>query len=391
MPPSAPRPRACVVHQSLHDHVGGAASVTAWALQALSRDFEVVLATPDPIVDFTNLDETYGTSLSKASVGLQTLAIPEWMRRLPPGQLKSLRLAAAFRRADLGQQGPDVVFNTANEMSFDGVSVNYVHCPIRHRRMVRELCRGPGRWLRLANNAAFKAVSGFDERSFRRSACVANSRWTAAALRRTYGMTAEVIYPPVTRPPRAPRPLAERSPGFVCIGRVSAEKRTHEAIEVVDELRRDGHDVHLHLVGTAEGSYARQVERRVAASPHVWLHRGFSRAQLAELLDEHRFGLHMMRNEHFGMAVAEMTAAGMLVLGHASAGPAEILGERSPLLFADQREAAAVAARLLRSTALQEDLLAGLRAEGVADAFAPETFMRSIRRVVGEAIQLGAS
>jgi glycosyltransferase involved in cell wall biosynthesis len=389
--PRESKPRVYVTHQSLHDHVGGASSVTAWVLQALSRDFDVVLATSDPVVDFSDLDETYGTSLSKASIGLQPLAIPSWLRELPPRVAKSLRLAAAFRHADFRYEENAVIINTANEMSFVGVAANYVHCPIRHRRMVRELFDGPERWLRLANNAMFKAVSRFDEQSFRRSTCVANSEWTAGALRRTYGLEARVIYPPVTCPPRAPKPLADRSPGFVCIGRITAEKRTHEAIEVVDELRRQGHDVHLHLVGTGTGPYARGVEMRVAASPHVQLHRRIPRAELADLLEGHRFGLHMMHNEHFGMAVAEMASAGMLVLAHDSAGPTEILGEMSPLLFADASEATVIAARLLGSTAFREDVMAELAARGIANAFAPQEFMRSIRRVADEAVRPGVA
>jgi glycosyltransferase involved in cell wall biosynthesis len=387
MPPNRARGRAYVTHQSLHDHMGGASSVTAWVLQALSQDYDVLLATPDPVVDFAALDALYGTSLSRAGVGLRPLAIPGWLRRMPAGQVKSLRLAAAFRHAGFPEEEDAMIFNTANEMSFAGVSANYVHCPIRHRRMVRELSSGPERWLRLANNAVFKTVSRFDEQRFRRSTCIANSEWTAAALRRTYGLRARVIYPPIVRPPRTPTPLPDRRPGFVCIGRVVPEKRTHEAVEIVEELRRRGHDVHLHIVGSGTGEYARRIEKLTADRPHIRLHRGISRAELADLLDRHRFGLHMMRNEHFGMAVAEMTAAGMLVFAHASAGPAEILGARSPLLFADAGEAVRAAERLLRDPGLRDEVVAAVAAKGIAEAFAPQTFMRSIRRVAAETMR----
>jgi glycosyltransferase involved in cell wall biosynthesis len=387
MPLNRARGRAYVTHQSLHDHMGGASSVTAWVLQALSRDYDVLLATPDPVVDFAALDAIYGTSLSQAGVGLRPLEIPRWLRRMPAGQAKSLRLAAAFRYAGFPEEQDVMIFNTANEMSFAGICANYVHCPIRHRRMVSELSSGPERWLRLANNAAFKMVSRFDEQRFRRSTCIANSEWTAAALRRTYGLRARVIYPPVVRPPRAPTPLPDRHPGFVCIGRLTPEKRTHEAVEVVEELRRRGHDVHLHLVGGGSGAYARRIETLAADRPHIRLHREISRAELADLLDRHRFGLHMMRNEHFGMAVAEMTAAGMLVFAHASAGPAEILGARSPLLFGDPGGAVNAAERLLRDRGLRDEVMAAVAARGIAEAFAPQTFMRSIRRAAAEAMR----
>src|SRR6202049_5403183 len=45
-----------VTHQSLERHAGGASAVTAWVLQALCLDFNVLLATPDPVVDFKRID-----------------------------------------------------------------------------------------------------------------------------------------------------------------------------------------------------------------------------------------------------------------------------------------------------------------------------------------------
>jgi glycosyltransferase involved in cell wall biosynthesis len=268
-------------------------------------------------------------------------------------------------------------------MGFAGQAVNYVHCPIRHPRMIAELFSGPERMARLANNAAFKVISGFDERGFLQARCLANSRWTASALRRTYGIDARVVYPPVTSSPAEPRPLADRAGGYVCLGRIAPEKRTHEAIAVVDELRDRGHDVHLHIVGSGRGRYAARIRAAARQRDYVTMHGELPRRELETLLDRHRFGLHMMRNEHFGMAVAEMTAAGLLVLAHRSAGPSEILGSASPLLFADVAEAVSAAVVLMKSAALQEEMMTSARR--VRASFSPEAFMRAVREAVGEA------
>jgi glycosyltransferase involved in cell wall biosynthesis len=391
VPHSAAKTPVYVTHQSLHDHLGGATSVTAWVMQALAARFDVHLATPEEAVDFQRIDEIYGTSLAQAQISLHPLTIPGWLRQLPSRQLKSLRLAAAFRDPFLQLPDGVLIFNTANEMSFAGNCANYVHCPIRHPRMVGELCTGPQRWARLVNNAMFKVVSGFDEEVFCRSTCIANSSWTAAALHRMYGLDACVIYPPVTPPADPPMPLQDRSAGFVSIGRIAAEKRTDEAIEVIDELRRRGRDAHLHIVGTGAGPFARRIEAEVQRRPYMSLHGEISRAALADLLNQHRFGLHMMRNEHFGMAVAEMTAAGLLVLAHRSAGPMEILGAASPLLFTNVEEAVETADRLLASRALQEEYMADVAARNIGSAFSPQTFMRSILQVAGETLQAGGS
>jgi len=376
-----PGQRVYVTNQSLAEHVGGASSVTAWVLQAFAPDLDVSLATPDGEVDFAHIDDMYGTTLALANIGVHQLPVPAWARRAPAHVLKSLRLAASFRDPVLHGSDGGLVFNTANEMGFAGEAVNYVHCPIRHPRMISELFSGPERLARLANNAAFKVVSGFDERKFRQARCLANSKWTASALRRTYAIDAQVVYPPVTSSPAAPKPFADRAVGYVCLGRLAPEKRIHEAIAVVDELRDQGHDVHLHVVGTGGGPYAARIGAAARRRDYVTLHGHLSRGELKVLLDEHKFGLHMMQNEHFGMAVAEMTAAGLLVLAHRSAGPMEILGPASPLLFDDVAGAVAAAVRLMQSVSLQEEMMTGVNR--VRAAFSPEAFTLAVREAVG--------
>lgn len=367
-----------VTHQSLQSHPGGASSVTAWVLQALSSHYDVRLATPDQDVDFSSLDNLYGTSLAQSGVGVHQLSTPGWFGKISSRTLKSLRLAVAFRDPALRGQDDALIFNTANEMGFSGPAVNYVHCPIRHPRMIAELFTGPERRLRQINNLAFRVVSGFDEESFRRAPCVANSEWTARALGRTWGIEAKVIYPPVLPPSEAPTKFADRSAGYVCIGRLSPEKRIHEAIAVIDQLRDRGHQVHLHIVGSGGGRYAERIADAVRRRPYVQLHTSLSRSQLAELLDKHQFGLHMMRNEHFGMSVAEMVAGGMLVYAHRSAGPIEILSDVSPTLFDDVPGVVDQAAHMLASPLMQDEAVRALSERNVLDKFSPQTFMRLI-------------
>jgi glycosyltransferase involved in cell wall biosynthesis len=371
-----------VTHQSLHNHVGGASSVTAWVLQALSDHYDVRLATPDQDVDFSSLDYLYGTSLAEGTVGVHQLTVPGWLKKTPSRTLKSLRLAAAFRDPSLHEPSAALIFNTANEMGFPGTSVNYVHCPLRHPKMVAELFAGPERTLRKVNNRAFRLVSGFDEDRFRAAPCIANSEWTARALHRTWGITAQVIYPPITAPRVARTRFADRSDGYVCIGRLSEEKRIHEAIAVIDQLRDRGHRVHLHVVGSGAGQYAERIKHAAQSRPYVQLHTQLSRPELTELLNKHKFGIHMMRNEHFGMAVAEMVAEGMLVFAHRSAGPMEILGDKCPTLFADTTEAIETATCILASPLLQDEAVGQLIERDIGKRFSPQTFMSMVCRTV---------
>ena len=392
MRPDGRKPRVYVTHQSLADHKGGASSVTAWVVQALCEDYDVRLATPDKAVRFESIDALYGTSLSQSQVTHHHLRLPVWVRPVPQGRLKSLRLAGSFRDPVLRNHVDGLIFNTSNEMSFTGPAVNYIHCPIRHAAMVAELYGGRERWMRLANNRAFTAISGYDERSFRRTMCVANGQWTASALHRHYGVMPRVIYPPITATVAPLQAFAERAPGYVCVGRITPEKRTHEAIEVMDRLRDSGFDAHLHIVGPMNHSkYMRRIGDLANQRPYVMLHTDIPRAELLRIMAAHRFGLHMMRNEHFGMAVAEMTAAGLLVFAHRSAGPAEILGQHSPLLFDNEQEAIEIASRIHADEGLQKEVLAKGLTKSVRARFSPEHFMRSISQVAAEVLQREAA
>jgi len=377
-----------VTYQSLSDHEGGASSVTAWVLQALAEQYEVWLATPDPHLEWASLDRLYGTSLAQSEIRHYRLHTWKWLRRVPPRNLRSLRLASAYRDPIFRTDFDGLVFNMANEMTFRGVAISYVNCPIRHAGMVSELYEGHERWARIVNNYLFTKVSGYDANRFRKSICIADGEWVAAALRRHYGIESRIIHAPVVTAQRKPRSFEDRQNGYICVGRITSEKRTHEAIEIVDGLRAQGHDTHLHIVGPESTSkYMRRIRELVATRPYVALDTNLSRLELLNLMNSHRFGLHMMRNEHFGLAVAEMAAAGVLVMAHRSAGPIEILGPKSGLLFDDKSEAAKIALQLQENDSFRRQVLFEEEKDSVEKRFGAHAFMEAIASVVAEVFE----
>jgi len=46
-----------------------------------------------------------------------------------------------------------------------------------------------------------------------------------------------------------------------------------------------------------------------------------SRAQIIDIFSAAKVGIHTMKQEHFGISVVEMMAAGCVTIAHASAGP----------------------------------------------------------------------
>lgn len=252
----------------------------------------------------------------------------------------------------------DCVVSVVNEVNLPGKVVQYIHCPIRSATVVAQLYSGPQRWLRLLNTLVCDQLSGGRMR-FAGDGCVyiTNSNWTAELFERAYGVRPQVVYPPVHLPtPDAPVPYTERELGVVSIGRFEREKRLEEAIAVVDRLRSIQPRLTLHIVGGGSGAYRGKLLKLIAGRPYVSLHENVSKPQLAELLHRNRFGLHFRRNEHFGIAVAEMVAAGLVTFVHNSGGAPEVVGHRPELLFNSLSELAAKMQAILRDEALAVSL-----------------------------------
>jgi glycosyltransferase involved in cell wall biosynthesis len=92
-----------------------------------------------------------------------------------------------------------------------------------------------------------------------------------------------------------------------------------------------------------------------------------------------RFGLHLFRDEPFGIAVAELAASGCVVIARRGGGVGEIVGTEE-LLFDDAGDAA----DRLTALAADEDRCARLRADLAqrAEAFSVERFIHGMRAQV---------
>ena len=114
------------------------------------------------------------------------------------------------------------------------------------------------------------------------------------------------------------------------------------------------------------------------------LHEDISRGESAELAARQRYGMHAFKNEHFGMAVAEMVRAGCIPFVHNSGGPPEIVGNDRRLIYESEEDAAQKIMRVLGDPAAQEDIRQRLALR--KDFYSVETFVRAIRAEVRQAL-----
>jgi len=364
-------------------HFGGQDYCVATAIDQLKRDYDITLVSFDES-DVDRVNWTFGTDL----------AVGDFRRLDPPALLK--KLGHLLRRIDptpasiwdqlllmryarFHSRRFDAVVSFSNEIDLGVPLIQYVHYPWIGQQGKPDGPLRPWHW-----------VSGFRYERVRRNTTLANSSWTARRYSESYGASAHVVPPPVSAPtPRHPSRSREES--FLCIGRISKEKRLELVIEVLARVRAEGHPVKLRIVGPSKHPDYEEALRSKALEAGEWVEvlGEVSRARLDELLLSNRYGIHAMDNEHFGIAVAELMRAGCIVFSHSSGGPAEILGGLPQLLYDDQDDAVEKILAMLNSEELREATRVELR--GRADTYSPERFGQELRTHIEALIAAGES
>jgi glycosyltransferase involved in cell wall biosynthesis len=379
------RRRVLVAHPSLNGD-GGADQVAAWTLQALCDDFDVTLLTAGVPVDFERVDAFCETALADSGIEVR-VALPAMQSLLnrSPMRLALLRIALMLRdlRRFERRERFDCVVSTFNEMDFGRPGIQYVHFPwsaVPRPEWERRWFNRSALAVR-AYHAAVRAVGGISREGMRANTCIANSRFVADHVERTLGVDCTVVSPPV--PGRySPPPWSERRQEMICVGRISPEKRIDEVIEIVRQVRDRGHPLGLRIFGLPEApAYVNKLQNTARTlGDWVAIEIGVPRERLREAMQSARFGIHAMRDEHFGIAIGEMLRAGCVTFAHDSGGPAEILDGEEDLLFGDLDDAVAKISRVLTSEENIEALRSRL-AERAA-SFTTERFTEAIRDAV---------
>lgn len=366
--------RVAVVHNTL-DLRSGADAVCLHVCEALQEVHDVTLFT----LSHPPLSTLNGMFDAGAAVPIRTPPGGDLLGRAfelvadRVGPLLPLRSVLLDRFVRRHAAAFDLLVSTANEFDFRRPSVQYVHYPQFNGRAVGDGDAGrlDPLWTRLAGLA--------DRRLPADATVVTNSSWTADAVADRYAREPIVVHPPVD-PIRGDRGWAERERGVVVTGRIAPDKRTLDAVRIVDAVRERGHDVHLHVVGTAAPAYRSYVDRVAAAAAareYVSLETDVPRDRLETLLTAHRYGLATKPAEHFGMTVAEYVAAGMLAFAPDSGGQRDVLDGAEEHLYASIPEAAAAISRAVET---------GREPSLSRDRFGRDRFHRRIRALVADRV-----
>ena len=382
------RPRVLIAHPYLHP-AGGGNSVAAWALQALRDEYDITLATLGP-VDCEAVNRSFGTSLRREDFRIRV--VPAFWRGVvryspTPGALLQqcvmMRWTQNLDRESLDRENRfDVLMSTQNEADFGRAGLQYVHFPWaylpRPDLEIRWFHRIPG-FLDGYRNFC-RRIARASDAGLRRSLSLANSEFVAGRIRDVHGVGSEILYPPV--PGGFPSvPWETRIEGIVALGRMHGCKRWEMAVGIADLVRSRGIDVSLTLISHRDDpEYGARMEALAVTRPWFRILYNLPREAMVQEVARHRYGLHTMENEHFGIAPAELQRAGCITFVHRSGGPMEIVGRREELMFENAEEACARICRAVQDAAAGNDLrrFAAERAE----CFTEERFCAELRGYV---------
>jgi glycosyltransferase involved in cell wall biosynthesis len=360
---------------------GGGNGVAAWMLEALKGDHRLsLLSWRAP--DLSAVNRFFGTSLRSSDFRL--MVPPHHARaaaRCSPTPLSLLKSNYLSRLGRHLAREHDVILTANNESDLGGRGIQYVHFPsLLPVRPKVDLHWYHSRFAVAVYRRYAQRLTGFRNERMRRNLTLVNSDWTGNLVRRLHGIEARTVRPPV--PGSFPAlPWRDREDGFVCIGRLSPEKRIELIIEILLQVRAHGHPAHLHIVGTFDDrAYGRRIRRLVDANrAWVFLETNLARDELARLAAQHRYGIHGMAEEHFGMAVAEMIRAGCIVFAPNGGGQVEIVGN-DRLLYNDATDAVMKVGAVLSDRDAQAELHADLATK--ARTLSAERFVVEIREIV---------
>ncbi|KAJ2744072.1 asparagine-linked glycosylation protein [Coemansia sp. BCRC 34301] len=218
----------------------------------------------------------------------------------------------------------------------------------------------------IAQSALLSALKSFYYRVFAiayafagsfASTIMTNSSWTQDHIVRLFGkpnMT-RVVYPPCDTKALSEFPLAPRSPLIVSLAQFRPEKNHVLQIEAFAQMLKtrpklvapagenlvaDAGDLLakckqglveypvLVMMGgarniedEARAEALQQTARRLGVNHQVLIVANAPWTQVLDFLRCARVGVHTMRDEHFGINIVEMMAAGLLTVAHDSAGP----------------------------------------------------------------------
>ena len=210
-----------------------------------------------------------------------------------------------------------------------------------------------------------------------------NSAWTAERVKRAYGnQRVYVVHPPVNVEELSSL-NGDRGKIVLTVSRIDWGKRVTE----IPEIARLVPEAEFYLVGStssSSGPILNLIEERARDLSNFHLETNVPRRRIIELMSQASIYLHPPLAEHFGIAIAEAAAAGLVPVVYRDGGGWTDIASRvdQGLGYTSIEEAAHIIRSLLNDPGRLKALSA--KAREVAKGFSYERFKERLNEVIKE-------
>jgi len=374
-----------VIHPLLKSG-GGSEAVTSWIAEALKKDYKISLLSMGKI-NLEALNQYYGTQLKYNEINIVEIQIPKLLEKRFDA-LRSYRLSKYCKE---NSDKFDLMISTYNVMDFGKKGIQFIADFSFDDDLRRKYDSDSEKALKIFYKKSFlrkfyinfgRWISGESKKDWMKNMTIANSKWSADVLRRNYGISAEVIYPPVEE--EFPDiPWKEKRSGFVAVGRLVPEKKFDQIMNIIKRVRERGHDIHLHIIGEGSiTSYKKKLHSIARANSSWCLLEGPKYGKdKKRFLSEHKYGISACKNEAFGIAVAELVKAGCIAWVPDGGGQREVVNHEA-LVYKNIDDAIEKISDVLKNE--KEQFVLRKHLKNNSKKFSTEIFKKKTREIVSD-------
>lgn len=306
--------KVCVIHNTLNS-VGGGERVCLAVIEALKEmDFTVTLVTAEP-TDWKRIKKIIGKTIR-----------PDFEAPVLPFKVKAfgiyMRLMTLLKL--LGKRY-DLTVNTHGDVLPLESDIIYMHYPTF--ALIRETPVNIKYSKSLFWRVYFlpyEKIQSLLVKKLKWKVLLTNSEFSKEAIRRYIGVEAKVLYPPAEIDEFLKvSDKTKRKDSVVICGRYTPEKNYELVLNIASKLP----DVDFTIIGAYSGKisasyYSKLVRiKEKLRLKNIKLLKNVLRSTQVDIYSRSKVFMHTMVNEHFGIAVVEGMAAGLVPVVHRSGGP----------------------------------------------------------------------
>lgn len=353
--------RVLIYFTEFGSSIGGGEILPLSLIATLQKSHEVVLALDKKSV-LEGQPERYGILCDLSKIRIEVLEPVSAIDRFLDRIFHHFR----FRRLKQIAGQCDVCISAANMIDFGRTGIHFIYMTIfddafreyvRHqpprqvkRRVgvVRLTLKILGRLLFGKNRSASEIICDENEHIY------PNSQYIKGLMESYYKCKVQsVFYPPTLFRPFVNN--ASGREGVAYVGRINAEKKIIEMIRIVERARGIAKsEIRLDIAGVIfDTPYVDEIKAMIKSRPWVTLVGPLVGEKKAKFLACHKFAVHTLRDEAFGISITEYLKSGIVCVVPNEGGAMEVVNQPR-LTYASDEEAAAILAKLVTDNEFYE-------------------------------------